>query len=90
MTRETQPMGVEKPAGLTHAAHGHVHGRPYNPVSPQVAVEKTGMQITKLISSLRLQQTIYRGIYTTKAMRTDQCMGHVCICFYQLGVDNEL
>ena len=29
-------------------------------------IEKTGMQITKLISSLRLQQTIYSSIYTDK------------------------
>ena len=31
-------------------------------MSSKVAVEKTGIGITKLISSLRLQQTIYGGI----------------------------
>ena len=58
-------------------------------MSLQVAVEGTGMQITKLISSLRLQQSIYGGIYTCKEVRTDQRMDHVCTCIYQLGVDSE-
>ena len=54
-------------------------------MSSKVAVEKTGIGITKLISSLRLQQSIYGGIYTKQGMRTD----HVCTCLVTLRVDNE-
>ena len=28
VTRKNRPETAEKPAGLTHAARGHVHGRP--------------------------------------------------------------
>ena len=54
-------------------------------MSLQVAVEKTGMQIAKLISSLGLQQTIYGGIYTTRVVRIDQHMDHVCTCVVTHG-----
>ena len=58
-------------------------------MSSKVAVEKTGIRITKLISSLRLQQTIYGGIYTNGecAQASAQTMFvHVSI---NLVVDNE-
>ena len=58
-------------------------------MSSKVAVEKIGIGITKLISSLRLQQTIYGGIYTNGecAQTSAQTMFvHVSI---NLGVDNE-
>ena len=58
-------------------------------MSSEVAVERTGIRITKLISSLGLQQTIYEGLYTTRGMRTDQCTDHVCTCVVTLRVDNE-
>ena len=58
-------------------------------MSSKVAVEKTGIGITKLISSLRLQQTIYESLYTTKGMRTDQRTDHVCTCVVTPRVDNE-
>ena len=54
-------------------------------MSLQVAVEGTGMRITKLISSLRNTTSNYGGIYTTRGMHTDQHTDHICTCFYQLG-----
>ena len=54
-------------------------------MSSEVAVERTGIRITKLISSLRLQQTIYGGIYTNKECAQTMFV-HVSI---NLGVDNE-
>ena len=58
-------------------------------MSSKVAVEGTGIGITKLISSLRLQQTIYESLYTTKGMRMDQRTDHVCTCVVTPRVDNE-
>ena len=58
-------------------------------MSSEVAVERIGIRITKLISSLGLQQTIYRGIYTNRecAQTSAQTMFvHISI---NLGVDNE-
>ena len=36
-----------------------------------------------------LQRYIYYRGSVHRAVHTDQCTGHVCTCFYQLGVDNE-
>ena len=41
------------------------------------------MQITKLISSLGLQQNYLRRIYTKWRVRTDQRTDHVCTCYPQ-------
>ena len=57
-------------------------------MSSKVAVEKTGIGITKLISSLKLQQSIYGCLYTTglrAGVRTD----HVCTCMVIQRVDTE-
>ena len=58
-------------------------------MSSKVAVERTGIGIIKLISSLGLQQTIYEALYTIKGMRRDQRTDHVCTCVVTLRVDNE-
>ena len=58
-------------------------------MSSKVAVEGTGIGITKLISSLGLQQTIYEALYTNNGMRTDQRTDHVCTCVVTPRVDNE-
>ena len=58
-------------------------------MSPQVAVEGTGMRITKLISSLRLQQTIYGGIYTNGECAQTSAQTMFVHVWLLAGVDNE-
>ena len=59
-------------------------------MSSKVAVEKTGIGITKLISSLRLQQSIYEVLYTT-GLRAGMHTDHVCTCMViRLVVDKKV
>ena len=58
-------------------------------MSSKVAVEKTGIGITKLISSLGLQQTIYGGIYTKQECAQTSARTMFVHVSINLGVDNE-
>ena len=54
-------------------------------MSSEVAVERTGIQITKSISSLRNTTRVATSIYTKQAMCMDQCRLVHRPCLHMFG-----